>query len=129
MATATLSQPSAGTRAITIDAIFCAISGSSLVLFNGALSDATGIPALVLLVVGLATVAAAAVFMAVMMRLPEMMGFLLRAALAVNVAWVIASVVALLSGVWTLTGTGVALIIGIALIVEAISIGQWRALK
>jgi hypothetical protein len=67
--------------------------------------------------------------MAVMLRLPEMTGLLLRAALAVNVAWVIASVVALLSGVWTLTGTGVALIIGLALVVEAISIVQWRALK
>ena len=34
MTTATLAQPSAGTRAITVDAIFCAISGSALVLFN-----------------------------------------------------------------------------------------------
>jgi hypothetical protein len=113
---------------MTIDAIFCAISGSALALFNGALSDATGIPALALLVIGLATVASSA-FMAFMLRLPEMLGLLLRMALAVNVVWVIASVVILLSGVWTLTGTGVALIIGIALVVEAISIGQWRALK
>ena len=79
--------------------------------------------------VGLATVAAAGVFMVVMQRLPQMTGLLLKAALAVNVAWIIASVVALLSGVWTLTGAGVALIIGIALIVEVISIIQWRALK
>lgn len=129
MATATLSQPSPAARAITIDAIFCAISGATLALFNGALADATGIPALVLLVIGLATVAAAGVFTVVMLRLPELTGFLLRAALAVNIVWVIASVVALLSGVWTLTGTGVALIIGIALIVEVISIIQWRALK
>ena len=97
-------------------------------LFNGALSDATGIPALALLVIGLATVASSA-FMAFMLRLPEMLGLLLRMALGVNVVWVIASVVALLSGVWTLTGTGVALIIGLALVVEAISIMQWRALK
>ena len=55
MATATLSQPSPAARAITIDAIFCAISGATLALFNGALADDTGIPALVLLVVGLAT--------------------------------------------------------------------------
>ena len=128
MATATLSQPSAATRIMTIDAIFCAISGGALALFSSPLSDATGIPALALLVIGLVTVASSA-FMAFMLRLPEMMGFLLRAALAVNVVWVIASVVILLSGVWTLTGTGVALIIGIALIVEVISIVQWRALK
>ena len=128
MTTATLAQPSAGTRIMTVDAIFCAVSGSALALFRGPLSDATGIPALALLVIGLATVASSA-FMAFMLRLPEMLGLLLRMALGVNVVWVIASVAILLSGVWTLTGTGVALIIAIALVVEAISIGQWRALK
>src|SRR5688500_2871258 len=128
MATATLVQPSAGTRIMTVDAIFCAISGGALALFSGTLPGAAGSPALAVLVSGL-TVGASSAFMAFMLRLPEMLGLLLRMALGVNVVWVIASVVILLAGVWTLTGIGVALIIGIALVVEAISIGQWRALK
>jgi hypothetical protein len=128
MATASIVYPSAGTRIMTVDATFCAVSGAALALLSGPLADLTGIPSLALLAIGLGTAASSA-FMFWMLRQPAMLGLLLRLALGVNVAWVIASAVVLLSGVWTLTGAGVALIIAVALAVEAISIGQWRALN
>jgi hypothetical protein len=105
--------------ALKIDAVVCATVGLVCAAGAAALDGVLGIPAGWLLGIGLFLVACGAALAWMSTRAaPAPFG---HAAVAVNLAWAVASVVAIVAGWWPLTAVGVAVVIAQAVAVVVLA--------
>jgi hypothetical protein len=113
--------------ALKVDGVVCATVGLICAVGVSALDGALGIPAGWLFGIGLLLVACGAVlwWMSVSAA-PAAYG---RVAVAVNLAWAAASVVAIVAGWWPLTGLGVAVVIAQAVAVVALADLEYMGLR
>jgi hypothetical protein len=105
--------------ALTADSVACGVMGGGTALAAAALDGPLGIPAGWLVGLGVVLVGAAVVLGRVATR-PEIPAAAARLVIVGNLAWVAASVVAVVAGVWSLTAAGTVVVLAQAVAVLAL---------
>jgi len=122
------SSPAFLPRVMALDAASCALTGIVQVGFTEALAGLTGLPSALLLGTGvfLLAYAAAAGFMA--WRRPVLRTLIGLVAVG-NVGWALGCVALLASGIFAVTGLGMAWVLAQAVTVVVLAEAQWMGLR
>lgn len=126
--TAITSSPTWLPRVLALDAASCVLVGAAQLLFTDALARLTGLPAGLLMGTGLFLLAYAALAAVLARRRPVPRTLVGWIALG-NFAWALGCVALLASGIYPVTGLGMAWVLAQAVTVLLLAEAQWLGLR